>query len=121
MSQTNQKSLSALVGALIAAVVAAITTHRTDTEALAKQKAESDAKIQELQDRIAELDATNDDAEEVEALRGQIEEALIQAQAAKPPTDEHIAEVEKIEPADIGDASDTGGAAPAEATNGGGE
>lgn len=100
MSETPvTPKLSTLVASLLAVLVAAIGTHRTDTDAIAQQKADSQAKIDALNAKITELEGEASDETDLEGLRGQINDALTQAQAAKPPTEEHVAEVDAIAPA----------------------
>lgn len=89
-------SVTVLLTGIVSGLLAAINTHRTSTADIAKQKREADSKIQELSDKLDEI-CDDEDSDAGDTLRSGLEELLTAAQAAKPPTDEQIAEVEAIE------------------------
>lgn len=93
----EKKSISALIGALIASLLAAIQTHRTNTGDVAKQKEKVENQITELEERLGDADDGESGGEDADELREKLDEVFTAAWAAKPPTDEQIEEVQKIE------------------------
>lgn len=89
----KKSTLSVLVLAIITAFSSAIRATREDTEAQTTNKTEADAKIAELE---AALHKAKADDEEVAELKTALEEALTLAAASRPPTDEQLAQIEKL-------------------------
>jgi hypothetical protein len=79
--------LSQLIVALVVALADALKAQRTDVEQINKIKADAQKQIDDLK---AQLEAEEVEDAEIESLRGQIEDVLNLAAAAKPPEDKNI-------------------------------
>lgn len=98
-----QPKLSQLILSLVALFSSAIQTHRTDQDTIAQQKADADKHVADLEAQLKQAQEVDGD---IESVRGAVTDALTQAQAAKPPTQDQVEEVADIPVATTAPASD---------------
>lgn len=97
--QTMNPAIIKIILAIVQALAAALAASRNDPEKVAAIKADADKQFDELEGLLKDGEDHKAQRQEICELRSTLEDTVTFALAARAPTPEQIAEVEKISPA----------------------